>query len=211
MGTTYMDFGTGSFHVDGDAPLTQDQVDSVWLHLPTTGASWVEKGQLFAQQRDGAIAFNLGPVEPGISGVSAAVRLHGKAGVKKSKAHHSTRKARHHATKKKSPAQLQREIDAALAGSGSSSPFEDAKAEAAALENELEAATKVIKTFPSGPMGLTPDAVRATAEYRAAKTRVDKAFARLREFNAVFVKRFANELRAERAQRTKERESRWWP
>jgi len=61
MGTTYMDFGSGVFHVDGDAPLTQEQVDSVWIHLPTTGASWVERGHLFAQQRDGATAFNVQP------------------------------------------------------------------------------------------------------------------------------------------------------
>ena len=118
MGTTYMNFGTGVFHVDGDAPLTQDQVDSVWLLLPTTGASWVERSHLFVQQRDGAVAFDLGPVEHGVRGVSDSVRLHGKAGVKKSKPHHSTRKARRHATKKKSPAQLDREINEALEASG---------------------------------------------------------------------------------------------
>ena len=97
MGTTYMDFGTGVFHVDGDAPLTQAQVDSVWRHLPTTGASWVERGRLFAQQSDGAPAFNLGPVERGVKGVSADVR-------------------RNHATKKKptAPSQLDREIAEAL-------------------------------------------------------------------------------------------------
>jgi hypothetical protein len=116
MGTTYMDFGSGVFHVDGDAPLTQEQVDSVWLHLPTTGASWVERGRLFVQQRDGATAFNLGPVEPGIKGVSDSVRLHGKAGVKKSKTQHSTRKARQHSAKKKSPAQLDREIAKVVPG-----------------------------------------------------------------------------------------------
>jgi hypothetical protein len=38
--------------------------------MSTTGASWVEKGQLFVQQHDGAIAWNLGSVEPGITGVS---------------------------------------------------------------------------------------------------------------------------------------------
>ena len=102
MGTTYMDFSTGVFHVDGDAPLTQEQVDSVWHHLPTTGASWVERGNLFVQQFDGAKAFNLGPVERGVKGASDKVRFSG----------HSKR---HHATKKKPPAQLQREIDEALA------------------------------------------------------------------------------------------------
>ena len=78
MGTTYMDFGSGVFHVDGDAPLTQAQVDSVWRNLPTTGASWIERGHLFVQQFDGAKAFNLGPVAPGVKGVSHKVRLGGR-------------------------------------------------------------------------------------------------------------------------------------
>ncbi|MGE5732779.1 MAG: hypothetical protein ACM37U_12605 [Gemmatimonas sp.] len=112
---------------------------------------------------------------------------------------------RHHATKK-SPAQLDREIAEALAGGGASSAFEQAKAEGAALESELSAAEQELKVFPRGPMGLTPDAVKALPEYRAAKARVDKAFARLRAFNGVFVKRFAKELRAERAARTLARE-----
>lgn len=105
----------------------------------------------------------------------------------------------------KSPVQLQREIDEALARRKA---FEEARAEEALVEKEMSEAQAAIDAFPRGPMGLTPDAVRALPEYRAAKARVDKAFARLRAFNAVFVKRFAKELRAERAARTKERESR---
>jgi len=66
MGATYMDFGSGSFYADGDGPLTQEQVDSVWRNLPTTGASWVDRGRLYAQQFDGARAFDLGPVAPGV-------------------------------------------------------------------------------------------------------------------------------------------------
>lgn len=110
MGTTYMDFGTGVFRVDGDAPLTQAQVDSVWRHLPTTGASWVERGDLFVQQFDGAQAFNLGPVEHGVKGASDKVRFGGHT-------------KRHHATKK-SPAQLQREIDEALAKPATARTYE---------------------------------------------------------------------------------------
>lgn len=103
----------------------------------------------------------------------------------------------------KSPAQLQREIDEALTRRAA---FEEAKAEGVLVEKEMSAAQAAIDAFPRGPMGLTPDAVRATPEWRAAKARVDKAFARLRAFNAVFVKRFAKELRAERAERTRARE-----
>jgi hypothetical protein len=109
--------------------------------------------------------------------------------------------ARRHATKKKSPTQLDREIAEALARGGSSTPFEDAKAEGALLEKEVDAADAALKVFPRGTMGLVSETVTSTPEYRAAKTRFQKAFARLREFNAVFTKRFAKELRAERSQR----------
>ena len=96
MGATYLNFSTGVFHVDGEAPLTQEQVDSVWFHLPTTAAGWVERGRLFVQQFDGAKVFDLGPVERGVKGVSDEVRLGGY-------------KKRHHSTKK-SGAELDREI-----------------------------------------------------------------------------------------------------
>lgn len=107
---------------------------------------------------------------------------------------------RRHSTKKKSSAQLDREIAEALAG-GTSSPFEAAKTEQAAIEKEVDAASETLRAFPRGPMGLVPDAVKATPEYRAANARFQRAFARQREFNTVFTKRFAKELRAERASR----------
>ncbi len=52
-----------------------------------------------------------------------------------------------------------------------------------APEGEYHAASKAMQQFPRGPMGLTPDAVKATPEWRAAKQRLDRAFARLRAFN----------------------------
>jgi hypothetical protein len=117
---------------------------------------------------------------------------------------------------KKSPAQIQREIDEALARRAA---FEQAKIEEAKVEREMSEAGEALKSITAelaqrfgvpehGPMGLTPDIVRETPEWRAAKTRVDEAFAQLRAFNATFVKRFAKELRAERAERTRMRESR---
>jgi hypothetical protein len=112
--------------------------------------------------------------------------------------------------RKKSPAQLQREIDEVLAQprTVTSSAFEEAKAEGALLEEEESEAGAALKVFPRGPTGLTPDSVRATPEWKAANARYQKAFARLRDFNGVFVKKFAKELRAERSARTRERESR---
>lgn len=106
----------------------------------------------------------------------------------------------HHATKKSS-AQLQREIDEMLSRPPATDSFERAKLEAAAIEAEVDAAGAALRAFPRGPTGLTPDAVRATSAYRSAKSRYDRAFARQRDFNATFTKRFAQELRTERAQR----------
>lgn len=46
--------------------------------------------------------------------------------------------------------------------------------------------------------GLLPDAVKASAEYKAAKGKYDTAFSALRNFNARFVPHFKKELAAER-------------
>lgn len=104
--------------------------------------------------------------------------------------------------KKKSAAQLDREIAEALASTPSSRTFQEAKAEAERLEKEADAASDVLRAFPrGGPMGLVPDAVKATPEYRAAKAHFQQAFERQRAFNATYTKRFAKELQAERAKR----------
>lgn len=79
--------------------------------------------------------------------------------------------------------------------------FEEAKAESDLLEQEEHAAGAALNAFPRGPMGLTPDAVRATIEYKNAKTRWGKAFKALQCFNVTFVKQFAKELREERKRR----------
>jgi hypothetical protein len=79
--------------------------------------------------------------------------------------------------------------------------FAEAKAEQARLEQEMSAAEGVLKTFPRGAMGLTPDHVRATPEWQAAKARSSKAFKALQDFNTDFVSTFAKELRAERDER----------
>lgn len=76
-----------------------------------------------------------------------------------------------------------------------------AKVTACLLESDYSAASRNLKAIPgvgSGPMGLTPDDVRARPAYRIAKQAMDKAFAELRAFNAAYVKRYKNELAAER-------------
>lgn len=52
------------------------------------------------------------------------------------------------------------------------------------LWDDCKAAGAALKAFPRGRMGLTPDAVKATPEWRAAKQAYDRAFAALRSFNS---------------------------
>lgn len=80
--------------------------------------------------------------------------------------------------------------------------FEQAKAAVARLDADLKRTSAALDAFPKdGPMGMTSDAVRATPEFKLAKREFDAVFADLRRFNAMFVKIFAKELRAERRAR----------
>ena len=106
----------------------------------------------------------------------------------------------HHA-RKTPPAQLEREIAEALSLPAGSSAFEEAKAEHDLIEREVNAANEALQTFPKSPRGGVRDDVRATPEFQAANARFQRAFARLRAFNTIYVKRFDKELRAERDRR----------
>lgn len=84
------------------------------------------------------------------------------------------------------------------------SNYELAKIAKHQLEDEYNAACNALKLIPgvgTGPLGLTPDEVRATECYQLAKARMDRAFAALRTFNTQFTKRYAKEYAAERNQR----------
>jgi len=52
------------------------------------------------------------------------------------------------------------------------------------LYAEMYKASKALKAFPRGPMGMTPDAVKFSPEYRAAKAAYQKAFEAVRSFNS---------------------------
>jgi hypothetical protein len=57
---------------------------------------------------------------------------------------------------------------------------------------------KVMSSYPRLPNGLTPDAIKATPEWRMNKDAFDLATVNLQQFNKTFVKRYARELREER-------------
>lgn len=55
-----------------------------------------------------------------------------------------------------------------------------------------------LNTFPKGPMGLTPDTVKASPEFKLAKRNFNQAFEQLRMFNKFYLKTFKAEIKADR-------------
>ena len=64
------------------------------------------------------------------------------------------------------------------------------------LEAEADAASKALQKFPSGPMGLTPDAVKATPKFQKARQRYALADKMLRDYNTVFLRAYKKEYKA---------------
>lgn len=82
--------------------------------------------------------------------------------------------------------------------------YATAKAKRDAVEMAERAAAKVFKSIPgsgSGPMGLTPEHIRLSPEYRAAKEAWAKAFKALQDHNRRFVKTYKREIQEERKAR----------
>lgn len=77
-------------------------------------------------------------------------------------------------------------------------PFAVATATADQLTAEYRAAGAAFRRFPRNSIGLTPDHVKASAEWREARAAFRSAHDRLRAFHADFRREFAAELRAER-------------
>lgn len=84
--------------------------------------------------------------------------------------------------------------------------FEKDKAEGKRIDAEVDRLSAILKKFPKGPMGLTPDSVKATSEYRKAKGEFDRAFKAMQNFNRAFTKTWAKELKEERRKRNAELE-----
>lgn len=77
-----------------------------------------------------------------------------------------------------------------------------AKAERDRLELAAKAASDAIRAFPVGPTGITPDHVKTTPEWQAARLAYSQAHGRLAGFNAVFTAQYRDEIRAERKVRS---------
>lgn len=77
--------------------------------------------------------------------------------------------------------------------------YAEAKARKAELEAEYERAGRALKALSGGgAMNMTPETVRETSEWKAAKRESDAAFAALRNFNSIYVSRFRREIAQDR-------------
>lgn len=76
-----------------------------------------------------------------------------------------------------------------------------------ALRKSVAELGDVLQSFPKGEMGLTPDEVKKSSEYRTAKAAYDHAFHCLRGVNAKGTKLYKKELaetrKAEMAEKMK--------
>ena len=80
-----------------------------------------------------------------------------------------------------------------------SADYAEAKARAVELEAATRQTSAALKALSGGgPMGLTPDAVKATSEWKDAKHAYDVAFAALRTFNTIYLRRFGREIAQDR-------------
>ena len=77
----------------------------------------------------------------------------------------------------------------------------DVQAELERARDDASRALNAIAGVGTGAMGLTPDGIKASPDYRAARRAYDQRHADLAAFNARFVKQYATELAAERAAR----------
>ena len=75
------------------------------------------------------------------------------------------------------------------------------------INSEVDKLSDILQKFPSGSMGLTPDEVRNSKEYKSAKKNFDNAFKKLQDFNKNSSKEFkrqkSKEHRANRGNRGK--------
>ena len=76
--------------------------------------------------------------------------------------------------------------------------YQESKAERDRLDQESSDASRALQVFPRGAMGITPDHIKASAEWQAANLRYRRASKALQDFNVVFTRQFAKELSADR-------------
>jgi GNAT superfamily N-acetyltransferase len=71
------------------------------------------------------------------------------------------------------------------------------------LEAEVDKHAKVLQGYPTGEMGLVPDNIKSTPEFKTHKQNYNAAFQNLRNFNSSFTKTYKKEIAADRAAKLK--------
>jgi len=80
--------------------------------------------------------------------------------------------------------------------------YAEAKKKVDELDAEADRTGKALKALSGGgQMGMTPDHVKASPEWKAAKRDYEKANAALRDFNSTYTKRFKKEIQEDRRSR----------
>lgn len=85
--------------------------------------------------------------------------------------------------------------------SGAKAGYSEAKAHRDRLDTHVSALSKTLNAFPKGAMGMTPEGVKASAEFKKVKSEFDGAFAKLRKFNGKFSKVYKADIKADRMKR----------
>ena len=79
--------------------------------------------------------------------------------------------------------------------------YEEAKRIKDQLGAVCDEHSKKLQVFPRGPMGLTPDHVKASTEYKKATADYAASNQRAKAYNQLFLKKYKKEYAAERANR----------
>lgn len=83
---------------------------------------------------------------------------------------------------------------------GALAPWHEARAMRDAWDSEAKAASQALNAIAgvgSGPMGLTPDAIKFSPEYQRARSTYERAAAKLRHLNGWIMRHYRKEARAE--------------
>lgn len=100
-------------------------------------------------------------------------------------------------------------LPGSTSGTNYSDSFEEAKAEQAELEAQVKELGSILRSMSGGDsMGLTPDYIKKSPEWREAKAAYNEAFRELQSFNKWFTKTFKSEIRADRRKRDQQRNRR---
>lgn len=76
--------------------------------------------------------------------------------------------------------------------------FEMAKTEKNNWQTLVDQTSKILNSFPKNEIGLVPDEVKNSPEFKSAKIDYWVAFYKLRQFNLYYIKNFKTQINQER-------------